>query len=1045
MSTEVVVARLAGTVMGAIAKSLLTPKPGAGLVDTPVRPLPKPASPDRLAKVLARRLRDSHAQLPEHERLAAVEAVRSAFAAAGEIGADRLFALELDPARLREELQTSHPGPGSGPGLGLSPGLGLGPGEDLYEELLGLCCAHVVEQLTAHPSFAARAAVEQTRAAGRTRELVEDVRDRVGPRPEAAALGFEQRYADYVTATQGRLELFGLTLGRTANEWPLDTAYISLAVSGGDPQPYREDLGLPTAPGRGPVKAEQALTGARRVVLRGPAGSGKSTLVQWLALNAARRSFPAELADWNVCVPFVLRLRAFTTADELPLPEDFLRASGVPLHGSAPAGWAERLLTGGRALVLVDGVDEVPTRLRSRTETWLRSLIAAFPEARYVVTTRPSAVPEDWLTGHGFTAHSLLPMERDDIRAFVAHWHDAARQECPPDASVLDTYEQSLVQAVTGRRDLGRLATNPLMCALLCALNRDRRMRLPRARKELYDAALDLLLVRRDTEREVVGVEGVDLTRDEQTALLQRLAYWLIRNGQVEAGRDEAVEMVGEWLAAMPQVTGDAEQVFAHLLIRSGLLREPVPGAVSFVHRTFQDYLGAKAAVEARDFGVLVRHAHDDQWDDVVRMAVGHARADERVRLLRRLLRRADKVQRHRNRLVLLAAASLEHAPELDPAIRAEIEERTGELVPPRGIEEAEELARVGELVLELLPGPEGLDEASAAAVVRAAGCVGGDAALEVISRYREDVRDEVSFQVSHEWGAFDTERYARSVLAGRDWSDSYLRVRTDEQLRTLRLVPGAGLIHLFGPFADLSPLRVLDGLHMLHLTDNSVLTDLSSLTDIPTFSALMLDDCAALRDLSPLTETQVKVLLLRGEHTNLGLDQLRRMDRITGLFLDYAVPARSIWELPLGPHLDTLFLFPSAEHLALDGIDRLPGLRRLTLSSNRQIHELADLPRPLPLISLSLRWLRAQRLDWISDWESLIDVNLTRCSLAGGLGPLAELPELRRLRLSACTYQEGPIDLSPLAGREDLVITVAGGTQVRGEDTFAPGRIVRD
>ncbi|MGW6601351.1 NACHT domain-containing protein [Streptomyces sp. NPDC055036] len=225
-------------------------------------------------------------------------------------------------------------------------------------------------------------------------------------------------------------------------------------------------------------------------------------------------------------------------------------------------------------------------------------------------------------------------MERDDIRAFVAHWHDAARQECPPGRSLLDTYEHSLNQAVTGRRDLGRLATNPLMCALMCALNRDRRMRLPRARKELYDAPLDLLLVRRDTEREVVGVEGVDLTRDEQTALLQRLAYWLIR---------------------------------------SGLLREPVPGAVGFVHRTFQDYLGAKAAVEARDFGVLVRNAHDDQWDDVVRMAVGHARTDERVRLLRQLLRRADKVQRHRNRLVLLAAASLEHAPELDPAIRAEI------------------------------------------------------------------------------------------------------------------------------------------------------------------------------------------------------------------------------------------------------------------------------------------------------------------------------------------------------------------------------------
>ncbi|WP_078887694.1 NACHT domain-containing protein [Streptomyces sp. NRRL S-118] len=119
---------------------------------------------------------------------------------------------------------------------------------------------------------------------------------------------------------------------------------------------------------------------------RGPAGSGKSTLVQWLALNAARRTFAAELADWNRCVPFVLRLRAFTAAEVLPLPDDFLRAAGVPLHGSAPAGWVESLMSSGRALVLVDGVDEVPTRLRNRTETWLKSLIAAFPRARYVTS-----------------------------------------------------------------------------------------------------------------------------------------------------------------------------------------------------------------------------------------------------------------------------------------------------------------------------------------------------------------------------------------------------------------------------------------------------------------------------------------------------------------------------------------------------------------------------------------------------------------------------------------------------------------------------------
>ncbi|MGW2813175.1 NACHT N-terminal Helical domain 1-containing protein [Streptomyces sp. NPDC001415] len=226
---EVVVLRLASTVVSTVAKSVLAPRPGADLAAGPLRPLPKPASPDRLARVLGRRLEESYASLPAHERAAAADAVRDGFAAAGELDADRLFALSLDPDRLAAELRRPHPG----------------PGEPLYEELLTLCCAHYVEQLTAHPSFAARAAVGQVRSADAARELIEDVRDRVGPRPEATALAFEEKYARYVEQTHSRLELFGLTLGRSASEWPLDTAYISLRRFREDEQPMvRVQLGM---------------------------------------------------------------------------------------------------------------------------------------------------------------------------------------------------------------------------------------------------------------------------------------------------------------------------------------------------------------------------------------------------------------------------------------------------------------------------------------------------------------------------------------------------------------------------------------------------------------------------------------------------------------------------------------------------------------------------------------------------------------------------------------------------------------------------------
>jgi len=1025
--TEVALIRLATTVIGAAAKALLTPRPGAGLVPDPVRPLPRPAKPDRLAKVLAGRMSEAYGDLPEHERLAALTSVQDTFAAAGELDAGRLFALELDPEQLRAGL--------SSPASGLS-----ARACDLYEDLLGRCCAHLVEQLTAHPSFAARAAVEQVRAAGRARELVEDVRDRVGPRPDAADLEFEGRYAEFMATSNSRVELFGLTLGRSAGGWPLEAAYIGLEVSGEYEAADRHGLDHPI---RTTVRIEQALAERGRLLLRGPAGSGKSTLVQWLALNAARQTCGSELADWNRCVPFVLRLRAFTALEVLPAPEEFLRAAGVPLHGSAPAGWADRLLLDGRALVLVDGVDEVPDRLRKRTERWLKDLIIAYPRTRYVVTTRPSAVPETWLSASGFEPHTLLAMRQEDVRAFVGHWHRAARSECrsEEERAELDRYETALRRAVGTRRDLGRLATNPLMCALLCALNRDRRMQLPRARKELYDAALDMLLVRRDTEREIVAVEGVDLTREEQTALLQRLAYWLIRNGLAEARQDEAVAMIADWMHAMSQVRGTPEQVFAHLLNRSGLLREPAPGAVGFVHRTFQDYLGAKAAVEARDFGVLVCHAHEDQWDDVVQMAVGHARPDERATLLTSLLERADAEPEWEHRLVLLAAGSLAHAPELDAGVRGKVEARMEGLLPPDGDESIRELAKVGSLAVELLSSMVNrLTETEAAAVVHTAAAIGGEAGYELVKQFRGDERITVLRAISTAWEHFDAEAYAQEIVAVCDWEDVHVEVTAEAQLPALRHVPHMRKARLVGDFADLAPLTSRSDVERVFVFRNSAISDVGALAAMPQLRELGLSRCPHIRSIEPLARPGIAWLSLVELRSSLDPSPLADMPDLRFLALSQPFLLQSISELPVCEQLTELELLPQTSSLSLEGLDRWTGLRSLALHGSTPFRQLNRIQSLHGLERLRLSRIPNLDLQLTTPLTALRELLLSPSGPYCQLTPLTELPSLETLHL----YGVEPIDLSPLAACENLTINLAHGAPATGTHLFPPERIVR-
>ncbi|GLV95187.1 NACHT domain-containing protein [Streptomyces sp. CH8.1] len=1016
---ETVLLRVAGTAASALVRSLLSRAPGAGLTPDPARPAPRWRKPPtelgepeirRLAHVLAARLGQAAKLLPEHELLSAVDAVSDSFTALGTLDTEAVFAADLDPRTLAAMLEPPR-------GAALS-----APAEAVYRDLVALCCEHAVDYTTTMPSFGARADVELIR---RSAELTRAV-ERMKAHQNGAAHAFEERYACYVADTHGRLQLFGLTLSRTRQEWPLDVAYISLAVSG-------EHLMLPGEPGlhAAPVRAEQALATADRVLLRGPAGSGKSTLVQWLALNAARQA--AE--PWSTCVPFVLRLRSFTASGDLPLPEDFLRATGVPL--AAPPGWVEDLMLSGRALVLVDGVDEVPQRLRTRTEAWLRSLVSAFPKARYVVTTRPSAVPEDWLAGLGFAPHSMLPMEQKDIRAFVEHWHAAARAQ----GQEVDAYEASLLEAVSSRRDLARLATNPLMCALLCALNQDRRMQLPRARKELYDAALDMLLVRRDTEREISGVEGVYLARDEQIALLQRLAYWLIRNGQVEAGRDEAVELVGGWLDSMPQVRaqGGAEQVFTHLLIRSGLLLEPVPGSVIFVHRTFQDYLGAKAAVEARDFGVLVKNAHDDTWDDVVRMAVGHARPDERTRLLRGLLRRADRNKGARNRLVLLAAACLEHSPELDPATRSEIESRTTHLMPPRTLSRADEIAKAGEFVLDLLKGPADLCEEEAAATVRTAARVGGPRALAVIARFKHDDRLRVTVQLSEGWQHFDTDDYINAVLKGAPLSGAFLRVDSSSQAAAL---PRLSRLHSVSLIGDLGlPAELTDrrDVERLQIVQNATLTDLSPLAAMERLSMLGLHSCPRVSTITPLSSLPLRELHLYRLGGALSLKPLAALGQLATLSIDCATDVTTVRDIPGDSDLRSFQLWRSARYMDLIGLGRWPGLEQLTLAGDKQLAQLAQEQTQPPLSALQVLGQAAFDPASLPHYEHLNSLFLSKCRLSGSLRPLAALPNLSQLTFSDCL---GSIDLEPLAQMEHLEVVVHPGTLIEGADRFPPERI---
>ena len=817
---------------------------------------------------------------------------------------------------------------------------------------------------------------------------------------------FEEQLRGFVLRQTGSLQVIGVNRGGDEEDpWPLNVGYLSLELVSGPVRRTGFD-GPAAGPGEDEApqaqRAEQALSGRRRILIRGAAGSGKTTLLYWLANLTAGRRLPPPLADLDDCVPLLVRLRSLPRDGGLPAPEELLSMVAKPLSGHpAAAGWVTRQLARGRVLLLVDGVDEVPEPDRARTRAWLTDLLAAYPDARYVVTTRPSAVREGWLAGAGFAELELQPMSRADVAAFIARWHEAAGSD-----ERLTGWRDALTAAVVRKQDLGRLATSPLMCALVCALNRDRRGYLPEGRTELYSAALEMLLVRRDRERGVAVPEEFRLTADQQILLLQRLAYWLAANGSVEIGRELAVRKLADALPAMSGVSADGEQVLRHLLVRSGLLRQPTADSVDFIHRTFQDYLAAKAAIEEEDLGVLVRNAHDDQWDDILRMAVGHARPKERARLLRQLLVRAQQDPAHGSRLRLLAAACLEHAAELDPAVRAEVAAAAAELVPPRDDTAAKALATAGAVVLDLLPGPEGLDHGTARAVVVAASSVAGSAAIPLLAQYADHESVSVRGQLAWTWERFDTREYGDQVIARLTGLDELRFIaKSREQLAYLARIGGRPSIECSGPFTD-DDLRLVprDTLRAFRLHENDAGVDLSWLADCPRLTELHLINCTGPVDLRQLTRLGVRQLVLAD------CPDLRHREALAGATglrslrwgrANHYYPEEETDQLLYPPRsLRELDLYQPAVLVGLDACEALTAVRLDPVHLNQQVFtQLRRLPE---LVTLSLNDPPPDELAACPPLPQVRELNLHDPTDLDWLGELARvLPGLERLRLT--------------------------------------------
>lgn len=653
--------------------------------------------------------------------------------------------------------------------------------ESLSQTILRNACHSIVAIMRKQPELSVDMLAESLRSTGQLSGLVEDVRSalhdiprRVGDHYASQALETEDRvhrdftteYLRAVVDEYDRLELYGLDLEWDVVHYSLTLSYVTLRLGSNVPQSGAKSL-------------SEALSNPGVTYLRGPAGSGKTTILQWLSVNLARRRLPPTFRSMATRIPFVLRLRNYA---DIPLPpfEELGAITTSAVLLPEPAGWVHRVASRGDAvMLLVDGIDEFPEARRAELVDWLRTAYRVLRDPVIVVTGRASAEKSAQAIAAAFRRvwndFDIQPMARDEIRSFVLHWHKAANAG----RRDRDQAEEAIriADSLSGSREYRLLASTPLLCAALCALFYVRRGAVPSSRIEVYQTLIRLMLSQRDSQRGV-SVDALPLDAYQRQFVLEELANFMLVNNLSEVARDRAEMCVERALAAVPG-PNDASSVLNGLLRRSGVIREPSNGQVDFVHRTFLEYLAAESHVRLDNIESLAEHADDPNWAETAILAGSLANVSQYRSLALKVMgkgKRSGEGDRPADWLVAIAAGLLRTRRSRVADVDRELELVLGRALPPVTTEQVRSIVAAGEgLFPELVSSLQGDDSFAAggpasseivSATIRALGEHGGERALEALSSLPGSLRLRHIQDLLAVWVWFNLVEFRSAVLA---------------------------------------------------------------------------------------------------------------------------------------------------------------------------------------------------------------------------------------------------------------------------------------
>ena len=294
-------------------------------------------------------------------------------------------------------------------------------------------------------------------------------------------------------------------------------------------------------------------------------------------------------------------------------------------------GLLHDLLLSGRALVILDGLDELLDTGKRREVTKTVEIFASrYPLAPILVTSRRVGYDQSRLEPSIFSSFLVDGFEQDEVqtvRPQLVLLPEPEYSEHEAQVQADDFIEQSL--AVVDLR------SNPLMLALMCIIFRGEKY-IPRNRPAVYEKCATLLFEKWDGHR---GIEVPLQARDHLDAAMKFIAFKFIEADTGDNGLEQRalVEMLTEYLHERAMETSQNAEHAAREFVEycsgrawvftdAGSTGQGEP-IYTFTHRTFMEYFAAVHLTRITDTpealaNTLLPRVARQEWDVVAQLAV---------------------------------------------------------------------------------------------------------------------------------------------------------------------------------------------------------------------------------------------------------------------------------------------------------------------------------------------------------------------------------------------------------------------------------------